>query len=138
VEEQKGLKDGKFELKDYHFTEEAQARMAQEAAQSVHILNAMRFLFEMELKQSGHKESSYELTYNALSEWVHPSQTSLFHKYAVGTHRIETSLGAISLNERTRYECAGGLRLIQFSENLHRNMIAFGKKLHEIEIGESR
>jgi hypothetical protein len=111
--------------------------MLQEAAQSIHVLNAMRFLFALELEQSGLKEISYELTYNALSEWVPPSQTSLLHKYAVATHHVETSLGAVSLDERLRYECAGGLRLIQFSGNRHADMVAFGRKLHEIEIGGS-
>jgi hypothetical protein len=109
--------------------------MLQEAAQSIHVLNAMRFLFALELEQSGLKEISYELTYNALSEWVPPSQTSLLHKYAVATHHVETSLGTVSLDERLRYECAGGLRLIQFSGNRHADMVAFGRKLHEIEIG---
>jgi hypothetical protein len=135
MEEQKGLKEGKFELKNFHFTEEAQARMLQEAAQSVHVLNAMRMLFEIELKQTGQKESRYEIIYNGLSEWVHPSQTSLFHKYAVETQRIETSLGAVSLSVRTKWECVQGLQLIQFSGNLHRDMTIFGKQLHEFETG---
>jgi len=96
----------------------------------------MRFLFQMELQQTGKKESLFELTYNGLSEWVHPSQTSLFHKYAVDTHRIESSKGAVSLPVRTRWECAQGLYLIQYVGNLHRDMVAFGKRIHDEEIAQ--
>jgi hypothetical protein len=135
VEEQKSLKDGKFTVDDYHFTEEAKARMEKETAQSVHVLNAMRLLFGFEMEQTGQKESSFEITYNGLSEWVHPSQTSLLHRYAIETQRIETSLGAISLDARMKFECAEGVKLIQQCAYLHQDMMKLGVKLHELEGG---
>ncbi|MGV2169713.1 hypothetical protein ACQZ40_25450 [Agrobacterium sp. 16-172Ci] len=135
VEEQKSLKEGKFTVDDFHFTEEAKARMEGETAQSVHVLNAMRLLFSFEMEHTGLKESSFELTYNGLSEWVHPSQTSLMHRYATETQRIETSFGTISLDARMRFECAEGIKLIQQSESLRKDMMQLGIRLHELEGG---
>jgi hypothetical protein len=135
VEEQKGLKEGKFTVDDYHFTEEARGRMEKETAQSVHVLNAMRLLFGFEMEQTGQKESSFEITYNGLSEWVHPSQTSLMHRYAKETQFIETSLGAVSLDVRMKFECAEGVKLIQQCGYLHRDMMKLGVMLHELEGG---
>lgn len=133
VDEQKGLKAGKFKLDDFHFTEEAKDRMERGTAQSVHVLNAMRMLYRFEMEQTGAKESIIELNYNALSEWVHPSQTSLFHRYATETQRIETSFGPVNLRTRMKLECVSGIMFIQEGGNNYEAMIKLGDDLHRME-----
>ena len=133
VEEQKALKAGKFKLDEFHFTKEAKSRMEKEAAQSVHVLNAIRMLYRFEMEQTGKRESNIELTYNALSEWVDPSQTSLLHRYASEAQAIESSVGAISLRVRMKLECVTGINFIQVAGEIYETMRKLGNDLHGIE-----
>jgi hypothetical protein len=133
-EEQDKLKEGKFSLEDLHFTEEAKARMLQESAVSVHVMKAMRYLFELDMKETGNKESGLEIFYSTLCEWTHPSQTSLFHNYAPAAQKIQSRYGTVSLLEAARFSAVNGLRLIQSSENLYELMIGTGKALHQDEL----
>lgn len=113
VDEQKSLKGGEYSLNDYYFTDEARERMLAEAAQGVHVLNAMRYMFEVEIKLTGHQESGNELTYRGLSEWVHPSQTSLLHHYVEDAQGVETSIGKVCMKDSRRRLCVSALALIQ-------------------------
>lgn len=129
VEEQKRMKEGKFQAKDYHFTAQALSRMKNEAAVSKHILNAMRHMFEREMTVTGAKESRFELVYERLSEWVHPSQTSLFHAFASEAWLVETSFGMVSMWDGARAICADGMHCITALSDLHETMDDVARQL---------
>jgi len=112
VEEQKRLSKGTFDAEDYHFTQQALDRMANEEAAAKHILNALRHVFQLEIDATGRQESVLELLYEQLSEWTHPSQTSLFHAFAEDTWQIETSVGVVSLWDGARMGCAQAMHLV--------------------------
>lgn len=122
VEEQKRFNKGDLKYKDYYFTKQAINRMKNEEAASKHILNALRHFFKLEIEATGKKDSVYELTYEKLSEWTHPSQTSLFHAFAQEAWLIETSIGLVSLWDGARVGCAQGLHLIAGLPNLVERM----------------
>jgi len=129
VEEQKRFKEGAFSHDDYHFTPEALARMQNEEAASKHILNAMRHLFEQEMKVSSRKESAFEMLYEQLSEWTHPSQTSLFHAFAEDTWLVETSVGKISIWDGARGACGQAMHFITAVPDLRVRMIGVAEEL---------
>lgn len=129
VEEQKRLKAGKFKEDDYHFTAQALKRMKGEEAVSKHILNAMRHLFAREMAITGAKESRFELVYDQLSEWTHPSQTSLFHAFTPRAWLTETSVGKISVWDAARAACAHGMHCITALPDLHDRMNDVARQL---------
>ncbi|MEG3088723.1 DUF5677 domain-containing protein [Sphingomonas sp. PB4P5] len=129
VEEQKRLKDGVFSADDYFFTPEAVARMQNEEAVSKHILNAMRNLFKREMTTSSRKESMFEMIYEQLSEWTHPSQTSLFHAFAEDTWLVETRAGKISIWDGARGACGQAMHFITAAPDLRDRMTEAAKEL---------
>ena len=110
--EQVALKKGVFELDDYQFTDQARERMLAEAAATVKVSKALSFMFKEEQAQSGEKESKVELMYDALCEWTHPSQTSLFTWYADGGETTPTSVGPVHVKQSAKFQCVMGLRMI--------------------------
>lgn len=131
VEEQKRLKAGKFSTSDYHFTKQAKRRMQNEGAVSKHILNALRHLFDRERTMTGKKESRFELVYEGLSEWTHPSQTSLFHAFAENTWDVETSFGIISFWDGALASCSQAMHCIVGLPELRANMSFVADQLTE-------
>ncbi|EKL0982980.1 hypothetical protein PQF34_002169 [Klebsiella aerogenes] len=129
VDEQKKIKDGTYDPNDYSFTEEAINRFQNMLASSEHVMNALRELYKEEMKYSQEKESTLELIYNALSEWVHPSQTSIFHNYVPETHKIHTSLGMIHLFDSARHHCALALHLITDSMNVYDSLLELADEI---------
>lgn len=129
VEEQKRLKEGLFSADDYFFTCDAITRMQNEEAVSKHILNAMRNLFKQEMAASSRKESMFEMLYEQLSEWTHPSQTSLFHAFAEDTWLVETSVGKISIWDGARGACGQAMHLITATPDLRDRMTEVAKEL---------
>lgn len=129
AEEQKRFKAGTFSPDDHHFTPEALARMQNEEAASKHILNAMRHLFKQEMSVSSRKESAFELLYEQLSEWTHPSQTSLFHAFAEDTWLVETSIGKISIWDGARGACGQAMHFITAVSDLRDRMTEVAKDL---------
>ncbi len=117
--EQKKLEKGVFNIEDFYFTEQAKDRLEQNLASSVHVMNALRDLFQDEISHTHQKESSFELVYDALSEWVHPSQTSVFHNYTPETHLIPTSLGISNFFDNAKYLSAIALHLITHSKDVY-------------------
>lgn len=129
AEEQKRFKAGTFSPDDYHFTPDALARMQNEEAVSKHILNAMRHLFKQEMNVSSRKESAFELLYEQLSEWTHPSQTSLFHAFAQDTWLVETSIGKISIWDGARGACGKAMHFITAVSDLRDRMTEVAQDL---------
>ena len=109
VEEQKRFKTMKFSASDYHFTEQALERMLKEEAAAKHIMNALRYLFRLEMNTTGRTESQLEFVYEALSEWTHPSQTSLMHAFTREAWDIPTSIGPVSLWDAALECCSDAL-----------------------------
>lgn len=126
VKEQKSFKAGKFDLKDYHFTEEAKRRIANSEADIVKISEQLQNMFKDEMKVTGRKESRLEMTYDALCEWTHPSQTSLFHAYCPDTHAVPTSLGNVNFWDAARNHCVNGLHFITAVPALCRDLDRLG------------
>lgn len=110
--EQTSLKKGVFALDDYQFTDQAKARMLAEAAATIRVSKALDFIFKGEREQTGAKESKVELMYDALCEWTHPSQMSLFTYYAEGAELTPTSAGPVHIRQAAKLHCAMGLKLI--------------------------
>jgi len=131
VEEQKRFKAGTFSRDDYHFTEQALQRMTNEEAVSKHILNALRNLFKREMDITQRNESQFELTYETLSEWTHPSQTSLFHAFAKQAWTVETSAGLISIWDGALAACARGMHFVTAVPELVGNMKDVADQLSE-------
>lgn len=119
VAEQKKIEKGIYDPADYAFTEQAKHRFENMLASSEHVMNALRDLYKEELEHTNAKESQFEIVYDALSEWVHPSQTSVFHNYVPETHNIPTSLGAIHIHDGARMSCARALHFITDSMNVY-------------------
>lgn len=117
--DQKKLDKGVFVLDDYSFTEQAKHRFENSLASSEHVMDALRDLYKEETLHTKQKESGFEVLYDALSEWVHPSQTSVFHNYTPDTHKIPTSIGPIHLYDNAKYLCANALHFITDSMNIY-------------------
>ncbi|MEJ6654684.1 MAG: DUF5677 domain-containing protein [Pseudomonas sp.] len=117
--EQKKISKGIYDPKDYVFTEEAKHRFENMLAGSEHVMNALRDLYKDEITHTKGKESQFEITYDSLSEWVHPSQTSIFHNYVPDTHNIPTSIGILHLYDGARMSCARALHFIVDSKNIY-------------------
>jgi hypothetical protein len=127
--EQKKISKGIYSIDDYYFTEEAKDRMLNSLAASEHVMNALRTLFKEEMEHTGQNESQFELTYDSLSEWVHPSQTSVFHNYVPKTHLISTSVGKIHFYDGARLQCIRALVLITDSEKLHTWLVDLAREI---------
>lgn len=127
--EQKKLAKGTFKLDDYAFTEQAKSRMSSSVAASEHVMNALRALYKEELDHTKDKESQFEIVYDALSEWVHPSQTSIFHNYVPATHLVPTSQGEVHLHEAARLQCVRALHFITDSKNVHEWLIGLAGEI---------
>lgn len=127
--EQKKLAKGIFELEDYAFTEQARDRMASSLAASEHVMNALRALYKEELDHTKAKESQFEIVYDALSEWVHPSQTSIFHNYVPATHLVPSSQGEVHLHEVAIVQCVRALQFIMDSMNIHEWLFEMGDEI---------
>ncbi|MEP5231177.1 MAG: hypothetical protein ABJQ78_07065 [Alloalcanivorax sp.] len=117
VGEQEKLKKGTFSLEDYSFTPQAIERMSMGLAGSEHVMNALRKLYKEEKAHLSSDESRFEQTYDILSEWVHPSQTSVFHHYVEETHQIPTSVGFVNLFDSAALQCALAIHFIADAEN---------------------
>lgn len=117
--EQEKLKNGSFKLGDYHFTDQAKTRMENMLASSEHVMNALRALYKEELDHTKATESGFEQAYDILSEWVHPSQTSIFHNYVKETHVIPTSFGNINFFDSALSSCIRALHFITDSVNIY-------------------
>jgi len=121
--EQEKLKKGIFKLQDYKFTVEAQQRMLAELGNSVHVHNALRYLYQRQKEETQAKESTHELVYDALSEWVHPSQTSVWLAYAQDAQIVETSLGKITHWEAAMNYCTEALSFITATKDIYLHML---------------
>lgn len=119
VSEQKKIRDGVFDPDDYMFTEQAKYRFENMLAGSKHVMDALRDLYKDELKETGMKESQFEQLYDILSEWVHPSQTSIYHYYVPETHNVPTSVGDIHMNDSASLHCARALHFIMDTKRQH-------------------
>lgn len=117
--EQEKIQKGVYDPKDYMFTEETKHRFENLLSVSQHVMNALRDLYEDEMKQTKQNESDFEMTYDILSEYVHPSQTSIFHYYTPETHIIPTSQGPIHAYEAAKLQCARALHFIVDAKNQH-------------------
>jgi hypothetical protein len=117
VAEQERLKKGTFSLDDYSFTPQAIERMSMGLAGSEHVMNALRKLYTEEKDHLSSDESQFEQTYDILSEWVHPSQTSVFHHYVEETHQIPTSVGHVHLFDSATLQCAIAIHFITDANN---------------------
>jgi len=119
VSEQKKIRDGVFDPNDYMFTEQAKYRFENMLAGSKHVMKALEDLYKDELKETGMKESQFEQLYDVLSEWVHPSQTSIYHYYVPETHTVPTSVGDIHMNVSASLHCARALHFIMDTQRQH-------------------
>ncbi len=117
--EQEKIRKGIFDPNDYMFTDQAKHRFENMLAGSEHVMNALRDLYKDEMAHTKEKESQFEIVYDALSEWVHPSQTSVFHNYVPETHYIPTSQGSFHLYDAARMSCARALHFITDSLNIY-------------------
>ena len=131
VSEQKKVDKGIFNLDDYTFTEQAKNRMINFLAGSEHVMDALRSLYKDEMEQTESKESQFELTYDILSEWVHPSQTSIFHYYTPETHSIPTSQGTMHLHDNAKASCARALHFITDCKNVHEWLIELADEMNK-------
>ncbi|ELT7205126.1 hypothetical protein Q4K18_004575 [Salmonella enterica] len=117
--EQEKIKKGIFDPKDYMFTEETKYRFENSLSVSQHVADALKELYADEKEQTKHKESQFELTYDALSEHVHPSQVSIYQCYTPETHIIPTSMGNIHAHDAAKLQCARALHFIVDAKNQH-------------------
>lgn len=120
VDEQKRFKKGEFKLENYQFTEQAQNRIKNAEAINTNVMDALRNLYKQQIKAGTTSdiptEASAEQVYNLLSEWVHPSQTSLFTNYVEETHIVSCRLGKINVFEHAKFLCAQALYYICYLE----------------------
>ena len=131
VTEQKKVDKGIFDLNDYKFTEQAKDRMINFLASSEHVMNALRSLYQEEIKHTKGKESQFEFTYDVLSEWVHPSQTSVFHYYTPETHNVPTSQGTVHLYDNAKAACAKSLHFITDCKNIYEWLIELADEINK-------
>jgi Family of unknown function (DUF5677) len=127
--EQKKVSKSIFALNDYQFTTQARVRMENSLATSEHVMNALRSLYKEEMEHTGRNESQYELVYDALSEWVHPSQTSVFHNNVPETHGIPTSVGVTQLYDVACLQCVRALHFLTNSEKIHCNIVGLANEI---------
>ena len=127
--EQKKVANNVFDIADHHFTSEAIERLLNSLAASEHVINALRALFAGEMEHTSLKESQLEMTYDILSEWVHPSQTSIFHQYTPETHLVPTSHGVVSIFDSAKLNCARALHFITDSSNIHHWLVNLSKEI---------
>lgn len=131
VSEQKKVEKGIFKIEDYQFTEQARGRMLNSLAGSEHVVNALRDMYAEEMEHAKSPESQVEILYDGLSEWVHPSQTSIFHHYTEETHLIETSQGRLHLHNMAKLQCAKALHLITDVPNVCNYLEGLAKIISE-------
>ncbi|MCC3735924.1 DUF5677 domain-containing protein [Rouxiella badensis] len=117
--EQEKIQKGTFDPNDFMFTEEAKYRFENSLSVSQHVADALKELYADEKEQTKQKESQFELTYDALSEHVHPSQTSIYQYYTPETHLVPTSMGDIHAYDSARLQCARALHFIVDTNNQH-------------------
>jgi hypothetical protein len=110
--EQTKVKKGILNVEDYHFTEQAKYRMDNMLAGSEHVMNALRYLYKREIEKTKAEESHLEQIYDMLSEWVHPSQVSLFTNYVPDNHFVPTSEGVINIFDGAKAMCVQALHII--------------------------
>jgi len=131
VSEQEKLRDRIFDPNEYTFTPEALQRMESSLASNEHVMNALRNLYKFEMKTTGAKESRFMMIYDILSEWVHPSQTSVFHHYTPETHMITTSHGPVHLHTAAQLNCLEALHFITDSMNMHDWLISISEEMSQ-------
>ena len=117
--EQKKIEKEIYDPNDYYFTEQAKHRFENKLATSEHVMKALRDLYKDEMDHAKSKESQFEISYDALSEWVHPSQTSVFHNYVPETQYVPTSMGVINIYDGAKVFCARALHFLTDSENVY-------------------
>ncbi|HHF3233046.1 TPA: hypothetical protein ACPJ2O_004660 [Vibrio diabolicus] len=127
--EQKKIKKGVYDPNDYQFTDQAKYRFENMLAASEHVMNALRDVYKNEMKFSGEKQSQIEMAYDLLSEWVHPSQTSIFHNYVPDTHNVPTSLGRVNIFDNAKLQCATALAFIVEAADIHATMTAMAEEI---------
>ena len=127
--EQKKMANGIFSPNDYKFTKQASERMLKLLATSEHVMNALRALYKEEMTNTGKLESLFELIYDGLSEWVHPSQTSIFHNYVPDTHLVPTSAGETYLHDTARLLCIRALHFITQASLIHAWLVALSNEI---------
>lgn len=115
--EQEKIQKGVFDPNDYMFTEEAKYRFENLLAVSQHVMKALRDLYDDEMEGASRKESHFELTYDILSEYVHPSQTSIFQYYTPEIQLVPSSEGNIHAYEFAQLHCAKALHFIVDAKN---------------------
>lgn len=130
--EQDKYAKGVFSLDDYQFTSEAKDRIVNATATAVHVQNALRYMYAREMEETGKKESRHELYYDGLSEWVHPSQTSLWHCYAGDVHMIETSLGKLHVHDVAMSAAVYALHFITASHGIYTYMLSVGDAMNKL------
>ncbi|MCY9824720.1 DUF5677 domain-containing protein [Vibrio chagasii] len=128
-ESQKKLQKGTISIDDIYRTPEAKYRMENMLAGSEHVMNALRDLYEDEMKHKKEKNSDFSVTYDVLSEWVHPSQTSVFHNYVTDAQRALTSVGVLTTQDQARMATARALHFITDSFNIHRWLLGLSKEM---------
>lgn len=133
TEEQKKYKEGKLIIDKYKFTPEAKNRIINMEALNTNIMDALRHLYKQQVKAGItteiKSEASSEQIYNLLSEWVHPSQISLFTNYVKETHEIPYSLGKINIFDHAKYLCAQALSHICLLEKNYQIIIQLSEEL---------
>lgn len=129
VNEQEKVAKGRYSLDDYVFTVQARERMAMGLAASEHVMNALREFYKEEKNITGSVESRFEMAYDILSEWVHPSQTSVFHHYVKETQAIPSSIGDVNLFDAARFHCSVALYLIVDASNRYEWAQALAKDM---------
>lgn len=118
--EQQKIKDGVYNPQDYMFTEQTKHRFENMLSFSQHVVDALKEMYKDEKEQTKCNESQFEMLYDILSEFVHPSQTSIFHYYTPETHHIPTSLGPIHFYDSAKQQCVQALHFIVDSKNIYK------------------
>lgn len=132
--EQQKIKDGVFNPQDYMFTEQAKYRFENMLSFSQHVVEALKEMYKDEKEQSQRNESQFEMLYDILSEYVHPSQTSIFHYYTPETHHIPTSMGTIHFYESAKQQCVQALHFIVDSKNIYKWSIDLAEEMTKRDI----
>lgn len=127
--EQKKIVKGIYDPKEYEFTEQAKHRFENMLASSEHVMNSLRDLYKDEMHHRKTKESHFEIIYDALSEWVHPSQTSIFHNYVPETHMVPSSMGTIHIYDSAKMLCAQAIHFIVDSVNIYNGAIQLANEI---------
>ena len=117
VKEQEKVEKNQLDMSNYTFTQQAIHRMTYKEAYTINVMTPLDKFFKQEI-QNGKvsdlsDEAFMEQVYNLLSEWVHPSQISLFTHYVEETHKIATSLGIIDIMDHAKWLSIQALSLIK-------------------------